>query len=255
MENIICILDGAVLFVGNVPDLPFHSTLTKAAVVGLENEIQTRVEGQMNWVKDPSFIFDGSLSHQSEYRGAVGIMLADPGSQLGAIFSREAGKAQLCRSPVLARQLVKCCSRIAGTSSTENYREILSESFPVSQISKSINDDRLARILDRLVRSPQASFSATDLSKSVGMSSSWLQHEFTNTVGLPLRAFRKWFRMKSAIISLRQGASIAEAALAGGFYDQAHFSNTFKGIFGLSPTLVFGSGPIRWYVEHSNIIR
>lgn len=243
MSNVISVQNGAVLFVGKIPDLPFHSTLTTALVVGLENEMETRVEGERRWLKSPSFIFNGDLSHESRFRGAVGIILADPGSSLGKMMRRESGRSKLAKNPEFSRAFAKKCIEIADGGRPES---ILSTFFD----RKPTIDKRLHSVLTQLIRNPEDSSGAAKLAAGIGMSSSWLQHEFTHAVGLPLRAFRRWFRMKRAVVSLNSGLSIAEAALAGGFYDQAHFTNVFKGIFGLSPTAVFqGREPIRWHAD------
>jgi len=47
--------------------------------------------------------------------------------------------------------------------------------------------------------------------------------------------FRTMRRLDEARRLLGQGASLAEAALGAGFFDQSHMSRKFKGAYGLSP--------------------
>lgn len=47
--------------------------------------------------------------------------------------------------------------------------------------------------------------------------------------------------VSATIISLRRGASLVDAAVAAGFYDQRHFTTVFREMFGL--TLFRGSRP------------
>ena len=65
MSSVICILRGAVLFIGRVPVLGFHSTLAAAAIAGLESEISMRLAPEGEWFKGHSFVYNGSLSHET----------------------------------------------------------------------------------------------------------------------------------------------------------------------------------------------
>ncbi|WP_243394792.1 helix-turn-helix domain-containing protein [Leptospira adleri] len=256
MQNVICALRGAVLFVGKLPDLAFHSTVTSATVVGLDMDIKKRIEGKEEWMSARCFVFDGTLSHETVLRGTVGILFADPGSEIGAILANEAGPSGLSENPSWAPELIATCFEILNTA-PEGYPNVLGKSFPFNRLAPLKNileDDRLIHVLRKLVEYPEENVNVEELAEEIGMSSSWLQHEFKNVVGLPIRAFRKWFRIKSAVIALKRGASLADAALAAGFYDQAHFTNMFREIFGISPSAVFGKGEtIHWYIQNEEM--
>ncbi|MCE9499316.1 MAG: AraC family transcriptional regulator [Leptospira sp.] len=246
------------MFIGRISDLSLHSTVTTAAVIGLDNDVNIRIEGEDDWIKSRSFIFEGSLSHESAYRGRIGILLADPGSDIGEIFSQELGSNRLAMGLSWELEFIKMCFGILEAPSPDYYRDIFFQAFPFSRLVRAksvLGDERLFRILRHLVVNPEESFNIDQLAEMIGMSPSWLQHEFKNAVGLPLRAFRKWFRIRTSVVAMKRGSSIAEAALIGGFYDQAHFTNVFREIFGISPSLVFSRGePIRWFVEDEILV-
>ncbi len=65
-----------------------------------------------------------------------------------------------------------------------------------------------------------------------------LTHRFSAEVGIPFRRFVLWARLKRAVEETRRGASLTEAAVEAGFSDAAHFSRTFRAMFGLSPSMV-----------------
>jgi AraC-like DNA-binding protein len=44
-----------------------------------------------------------------------------------------------------------------------------------------------------------------------------------------------WRKLEQAALAISTGASLAEAAHAGGFADQPHFSRTMRRMFGLTP--------------------
>jgi AraC-like DNA-binding protein len=70
------------------------------------------------------------------------------------------------------------------------------------------------------------------------MSPTRLTHVFSREVGIPFRRFVLWTRIKHAVSTTRAGANLTAAAVAAGFSDAAHFSRTFRGMFGLSPSRV-----------------
>jgi AraC-like DNA-binding protein len=54
--------------------------------------------------------------------------------------------------------------------------------------------------------------------------------------------------LKSAQL-LSEGMTLTDAALRAGFYDSAHFANTFRDTFGLSPSSVFSQQrPLKWFI-------
>jgi AraC-like DNA-binding protein len=82
------------------------------------------------------------------------------------------------------------------------------------------------------------------LADSVGLSAGRLGHLFTETVGIPLRPYVLWLRLQRAAVQIQGGASLTIAAHAAGFADSSHLSNTFRRMFGLSPSEV--AEHVRW---------
>jgi AraC-like DNA-binding protein len=58
---------------------------------------------------------------------------------------------------------------------------------------------------------------------------------FKQSLGLTPHAYLTQVRLAAAMRALGHGASIAEAALGAGFYDQAALSNRFKRAYGITP--------------------
>ncbi len=72
------------------------------------------------------------------------------------------------------------------------------------------------------------------LAALVGMSPSRFSHWFVEQLGVPLRSYKKWLKLRVAIESMLSGKSPVEAALAAGFSDQAHMSRAFSSAFGIT---------------------
>lgn len=74
------------------------------------------------------------------------------------------------------------------------------------------------------------------LAASVGLSPGRLKHLFTEQMGVPMKSYLLWARMRRAGLLLHSGMPLTDVAHQMGFYDQAHFSRAFKRFVGLTPS-------------------
>lgn len=84
----------------------------------------------------------------------------------------------------------------------------------------------------------EGDISLDTLSNISSLSKSRLSHLFTEQIGIPIKKFILWNRMKHSVNSILNGFNLTQAAHIGGFADSAHFSNRFKEMFGISPSIV-----------------
>lgn len=73
------------------------------------------------------------------------------------------------------------------------------------------------------------------LAHQAGLSPRQMRHVFARDVGLPMRAYLRWKRVRRAVAAVEQGASLSAAAAAAGFADSAHLSRVFREQFGMAP--------------------
>ncbi|WP_157250280.1 AraC family transcriptional regulator [Nonomuraea typhae] len=76
------------------------------------------------------------------------------------------------------------------------------------------------------------------LAARVGLSPQRLRALARHELGMPLTRWRIWQRLSRATGALRDGRSPADAAIAGGFADQAHFHRQMREMIGLTPSAV-----------------
>lgn len=74
-----------------------------------------------------------------------------------------------------------------------------------------------------------------DVADHVGLSNGRFTHLFKDQIGIPLRRYILWLRVRRAIEAATTLPSLTDAAHAAGFADQAHFTRTFRDMFGLTP--------------------
>jgi AraC-like DNA-binding protein len=74
-----------------------------------------------------------------------------------------------------------------------------------------------------------------ELARIANLSPFHLIRVFRKEVGLPPHAYQTRLRLNHAKALLAQDATIGEAALGAGFFDQSHFTNHFRKVFGYPP--------------------
>lgn len=80
-----------------------------------------------------------------------------------------------------------------------------------------------------------------ELARVANLSPFHLARVFRKEVGLPPHAYQTRVRLNRAKKLLAQDATIGEAALNSGFFDQSHFTNHFTKVFGYTPG-AYGKG-------------
>ena len=101
-------------------------------------------------------------------------------------------------------------------------------------------DERVQALADALAATDAERLDIAALARTLGLSREHLHRLFRSVVGLTPGEYSRCARMHAAKRLLREGASLAEAAQASGFTDQAHFSRWFRRIFGVTPTMHAG---------------
>lgn len=77
----------------------------------------------------------------------------------------------------------------------------------------------------------------TALAQAAGLSIARLREIAVHDFGVPTTKLLQWLQLQHAIDALRQSRNLADAAAAGGFSDQAHFTRRLVEWFGVTPSL------------------
>ncbi len=100
-------------------------------------------------------------------------------------------------------------------------------------------DARVEAALSFLRESPELYGSIEALAGKVHLSSSRLAHIFKSEVGVPVRRYVLWAKMRRALDLAIAGESLTSAALSAGFADSAHLSRTVRSMTGIAPESLF----------------
>jgi AraC-like DNA-binding protein len=101
------------------------------------------------------------------------------------------------------------------------------------------SDARIAEALTYLRASPEKYGSIEALAERVHLSPSRFAHLFKEQVGVPVRRYVLWQKMRRALDLAIAGNSLTTAALSSGFSDSAHLSRTVRAIMGVAPEFLF----------------
>ncbi len=81
-------------------------------------------------------------------------------------------------------------------------------------------------------------FRIEELTKLVCLSESRLEHLFKQELGIPIRKYILWKRLKTAVWEVKEyGANFTGAANIAGFSDVSHFSKVYSSMLGVNPSL------------------
>jgi AraC-like DNA-binding protein len=124
---------------------------------------------------------------------------------------------------------------LAATSSHEDCFDVL-EAFVSARLGDTPVDERILLAVQLLERC-EGRVKITDLAQRCRMSARHLDRIFRRWVGLSPKTFARIMRFQASLARLdpRSSPALAEMASGLGYFDQAHLSNEFAQLAGLSP--------------------
>jgi AraC-like DNA-binding protein len=218
------------LYVGPAFGLSAHRNAVAVLALGLDAPFEVAndpAEPAKGYRRCRSVLIPpNTLHHLASTRGNMAFLYLDPH---GPELRQLAGKA---RAP---QRLVRCLRDLAaGRSDWTAVRRHLHETLhngPAPPV-----DPRIARSVAMLRKHASKRLSLSELARATGLSESRFRHLFKATIGLPLRRYRLWLAMDVAMRRVASTGNLTVAALDAGFASSAHFSATFRDMFGLEPS-------------------
>jgi AraC family transcriptional regulator of arabinose operon len=105
-------------------------------------------------------------------------------------------------------------------------------------------DKRVLQVIELLWE--RYDYPLAELAAKVKLSSFRLSHLFAENMGMTLRSYQQWRKIRKAIsLSKNTNLSLAQLAMASGFTDAAHFSKVFLQLHAAPPSYFFQSGNVK----------
>jgi len=217
----------------------FHGHHAIQVTLALEGgDVRLRAEGG-DWSAYPAAIVAANQLHAFEANGnLVALIFIEPESRAGRAL-RERYRQGI--APLAAEALAGAAGRLAALywqraavgELAECAREVAAQLADPGLPPARVMDKRIEAAIGVLRQRLDGAVAMADIAAAVNLSPERFRHLFLQETGVRFRAYVLWLRMEVANAAHAAGSSLTEASHAGGFADSAHFSRTFKRMFGV----------------------
>lgn len=226
------------LFIGPLDYNAHHQHGAPVFLAGVYAPFKLRAQGG-RWESCVTAIVPAGVVHELEVGGyPIAVFYVEPRLGVASLLSLARGMSEQdgvfigkSGAPGLFRELYEDAAAPAWTGLA--LQDLLG--FCDRHASRHM-DARVARAVDFVIQTPDGGTSIRKAADSVGLSSSRLQHLFTQEVGVPFRRYVAWNRMRIALRAITRGSNFTRSAHEAGFCDQAHFNHDFYRTFGAPPS-------------------
>jgi AraC-like DNA-binding protein len=238
-----------IMFVGErLVTMPHHH-FTASVTLSLGEPLRVRREGQGSFESAQCMIARPNAEHELDASACRVVNLQiDPETD---DYARLVPRG-LSREPLLLLQrsevepLVGRVSELLAVEPLEPravWSAVL-EGLSGSDSAERVYDPRISRVLGALKqRFPEAP-STSELAAEVGLSEGRLIRLFGSQVGVPLRRYVLWLRLRQVVFCLAAGENLTAAAHEAGFADSAHLTRVFRDMFGVAPSQLLRSDEV-----------
>ena len=241
----IVLWEGASLWLFDVDPPPgspqrtdFHAHHAIQVTLALEGRFELHT--QAGAAPGPAVVVAPDITHAFEPKGTIALLFIEPESPAGrALMSTLLARAPVAAIPpdLLGETLGQVLAAFrAPTRDQAALREI--GGAMIHRLAGSIDppaaDPRVQKTLAWAMRNLDRRLSMADAADHVGLSVDRMSHLFVEQTGLPFRTYLLWLRLSLALEGYAAGAPLTEAAHEAGFSDSAHFSRTFRRMFGVA---------------------
>ncbi|MDF1627552.1 MAG: helix-turn-helix domain-containing protein [Parvibaculaceae bacterium] len=226
-----CIGETWLVYRGRAADNRPHAHATLQLTVSLGSEISIS-DDQDRLIPGSALCVKAGKHHRLHPSDNVVLVLIEPQSQLAHYVQSFAGDADISRvDPNLIAQV--------------NWDGELETLFDCLELDsgevESQMDTRLMEAL-KFLRTARLKGAISRAAKSCGLSEPRLRAIAQEQLGVPLSKWLIWQATRRSAQAMAQGASLADAAYAGGFADQAHLTRTMGKIMGVTPLQALNAG-------------
>lgn len=239
-----------IVFVGTgIRNAP-HRHFTASLIFGIDGPFAFR-SGRSPWRTSRAIVTAPNAVQQMDTRGhRVAIMQVDPETaayaRLAPHFVEQGTFVE--PKPAVAAVLCSTLRRMVAESRFNAPRfwscalEAIGGDCP-----PHVRDARVTRVLDIIKREFPGALPVATLARAVRVSPSRLIHLWKEEVGVSLRRYVLWLRLRHVVACVAMGHSLTAAAYEAGFADSAHLSRTFRSMFGLPLSSLFGTSNVELF--------
>lgn len=224
---------GLILYVGPGAEADKHEHNAVQLVWSLDGPFELTIEKQR--YKRTVALIPANTQHTLNSTGhVIALLLVESHGARGVALDNIA-KHERSREPAIDAELFP--SQDLAAVDVAGWADRVLKSLGVSAARPQITSVT-RRAIAHIERGLDGVPRVADVARKLSLSTTRVTHLFSSEVGIPFRKFVLWTRIKRAVAAYQAGNDLTAAAIAAGFSDAAHFSRTFRSMFGLSPSLV-----------------
>lgn len=212
----------------------------------LAKDLSMTVIHQGRHYNEKGVIIQSDVVHQTYGDGIAIFLYFDPESAFARQFNLVLkGQGIMVLEDEVSLKLIDFLSKGMRENFLESaIKDYLLETFFTQHPLYSFNtkvDDRISNVISFIHQNLMGNMVMKKLTEEACLSESRLFHLFKKEIGIPIRKYILWCRIRQAIQLVIEGNSLTQAAQVAGFADIAHLTRTFVSFFGVSPSHVLKS--------------
>lgn len=241
---------GAAYFVGNARDNDLHAHYVLQLCVALGEPFNVLEDAGRTRRARGILIPSGKrhcVRNASDACAETLMMFIEPDSQMGRLLAAQypLDQGEIIDIDEVRLTAVKArLSNAAPGGGEPLVRELINVLTDGAWRHRGV-DRRVAFALDYIAHHLCESNSLEHVAQHLSLTPRYLRKLFEHEIGLSPQRYRQWCKLRAALTGVLDGDSFTDAAATAGFTDSAHFSRTFRDMFGSPPSAIFESSARR----------
>ena len=255
LPNKLCLWRDGMLYLGDSFDPQMHRHHAVQCCIALDGELHVSWELVQGWQPCQAAVIGANVPHRianpdgslcllylektsASYRSIVDYHCVTPGCNI----RREPLLLKASMPQSLRKALRTAMSTELEPPAANKLKQACMAFFHGQLADPHPLDPRIGQLLTHIHQRPGEVFTGEALADVASLSESRMQHLFKQQIGIPIRRYLLWARLRQVLELALTGNSLTTASHEAGFSDSAHFSRTFKAMFGIAPSLLLAPG-------------
>lgn len=244
MENNLILWKDIRLFIGvNERPALTHKHPIIQLIVARDEKFKTKLLESQEWQYEKGLLIKPNTKHQCDASNIPIVSLEiDSDTTLGEwILNNVIEGESYLEYPSKKYEEVNF-GRIDSALKNESWDELYAHIRKIFRFDKETQltekDERIENVVSFIHANINKTLSTDQMINVAFLSESRLLHLFKEQMGLPIRNYILWYRLKVATEKVINGDSLTTAAHAAGFSDQSHFTRSCVNMIGVPPSTI-----------------
>jgi AraC-like DNA-binding protein len=240
------------LFLGAAAETSFHASPAIKIVIALDGEFLVQTSENGAWRNFKSAIISPGRFHAIDGRNKrLALIVLVPEAKAAQPLIPIMNRKGISRIPLAVVQNFLPIFAdfeempVESVESEKICRKMLKKIRNGEELLSAALDERVSHGIKRLRSEAETHVSIGEIAAGAALSESRFSHLFTEQIGVSMRRYQLWIRLRDAIHLLARGGSLTDTAHEAGFSDSAHLTRTFRQMLGIAPSTL---------LKHSSLI-